>query len=109
MHVQCLHHHSHTDRTLDSLNNVDHLSAAEQSQLSEYAMPMMAARRVFQLLRPHTQTRSIYEMEEEWQLTERNRWEIWRHKSARLLQWIGAGLYRVHHSELDRYTDNVTG
>ena len=40
------------------------LSAAEQSQLSEDAVPMMAAWHVFQLLRPHKQTRSIYEMEE---------------------------------------------
>ena len=40
------------------------LSAAGQSQLSEYAVPMMAARRVFQPLRPHKQTRPINEMEE---------------------------------------------
>ena len=40
------------------------LSAAEQSQLWEYAVPMMEARRVSQPLRPHKRTRSIYEMEE---------------------------------------------
>ena len=38
--------------------------AAEQSQLSDYAVPMMAARRVFQRLRPHKWTRSIHEMDE---------------------------------------------
>ena len=40
------------------------LSAAEQPQLSEYAVPTMAARRVFQLLRHHKRTRPIYETEE---------------------------------------------
>ena len=40
------------------------LSAADQTQLSEYAVPMIAARRIFQLLRPHKRMRSIYEMEE---------------------------------------------
>ena len=39
------------------------LSAAEESQSSEYAVPMVGPQRVFQLLRPHKQTRSIYEME----------------------------------------------
>ena len=34
-------------------------SAAEQSQLSEYAVPMMAARRVFQLLRLDKQNASF--------------------------------------------------
>ena len=27
-----------------------------------------------------------------WQVTERNLWTMWRHKSAGLLQWIGARL-----------------
>ena len=40
------------------------LPAAEQSQLPEYAVPMMAAQRVFQPLRPHKRTRPIYETEE---------------------------------------------
>ena len=40
------------------------LSAAEESQSSEYAVPMVGPQRVFQLLRPHKQTRSIYEMEQ---------------------------------------------
>ena len=39
------------------------MSAAEQSRLSEYAVPM-AARCVFKLLRPHKQTRSIYDRDE---------------------------------------------
>ena len=38
-----------------------HLSAAEQAQLSGYAVPIIGARRVSQLLRPHKQLRSIYE------------------------------------------------
>ena len=40
------------------------LSAAEQAQSSEYAVPIPGARRVFQLLRPHKRTRSISELGE---------------------------------------------
>ena len=40
------------------------LSAAEQSQLSEYAVPMVAAWQFFNPLRPRKQMRSIYEMED---------------------------------------------
>ena len=40
------------------------LSAAEQFQSLEYAVPMMAAQRVFQQLRPDKRTRHIYETEE---------------------------------------------
>ena len=40
------------------------LSAADQSPLLEYTVPMMAARHVFQLLRPHKRMRSISETEE---------------------------------------------
>ena len=39
-------------------------TAAEQAQVSEHAVPITGAQRVFQLLRPHKRTRSIYEMEE---------------------------------------------
>ena len=40
------------------------MTAAEQAQISEYAVPITGAQRVFQLLRPLTRTRSIYETEE---------------------------------------------
>ena len=40
------------------------LSIADQSQLLEYALPMMAAWQVFNPLRPRMRARSIYEVEE---------------------------------------------
>ena len=40
------------------------LSAAEQAQLSEYAVPMAGPQRIFQLLRPHKPTRFISELED---------------------------------------------
>ena len=40
------------------------LSATEEAKLWESAVPIIGAQRVFQPLRLHKQTRSVYEMEE---------------------------------------------
>ena len=40
------------------------LTATEQAQLPECAVPIAGPQRVFQLLRPHKRTRSVYDTEE---------------------------------------------